>query len=89
MGARHFAEQAKFIQELAQTLATVQALPEVKAHISGKAIAKALEENLGWSKYKIVQENVAVSEQAETQRLINQVSEDMQVEQQIPVEGME
>jgi hypothetical protein len=87
MGARHFAEQAKFIQELAQTIQTVQAIPTVAAHISGKAIAKALEENLGWSNYKIVQDNAMVFEQAETQRLMNQVQEDMMVEQQIPVEG--
>ena len=53
VGARHFAEQAKFVQELAQTIATVNAVPSVAAHISGKAIAKALEENLGWHSYKI------------------------------------
>lgn len=88
MGARHFAEKAKFIQELAQTIQTIQAIPTVAAHISGKAIAKALEENLGWSSYGIVKDNAAVEEQAETQRLMNQISEDMQVEQQIPVEGM-
>jgi len=86
MGARHFAEQAKFIQELAQTVQTVASIPSVAAHISGKAIAKALEENLGWSNYKIVQDNVMLFEQAQTQRLMNQLSEDMQVEQQIPTE---
>lgn len=86
MGARHFAEQAKFIQELSQTIATVNAIPSVAAHISGKAIAKALEENLGWSQWKIVQDNAMIFEQAETQRLMNQISEDMQVEQQVPVE---
>lgn len=87
MGARHFADKARFVQELAQTLQTVQAIPTVAAHISGKAIAKALEENLGWSNYGIVKDNAMVEEQAETQRLMNQISEDMQVEQQIPVEG--
>jgi len=87
MGARHYAEQAKFIQELAQTVQTVAAIPSVAAHISGKAIAKALEENLGWANYKIVQDNVMIFEQAETQRLMNQIQEDMQVEQQVPVEG--
>lgn len=88
VGARHFAEKAKFIQELSQTIQTVQAIPTVAAHISGKAIAKALEENLGWSNYGIVKDNAMVSEQAETQRLVNQIQEDMQVEQQIPMEGM-
>lgn len=80
IGARHFSEQARFIQELAQTMGTVQAIPSVAAHISGKAIAKALEENLGWQNYKIVQDNVMLFEQAETQRIMSQLSEDLQTE---------
>jgi hypothetical protein len=87
IGARHFAEQAKFIQELTQTMQAVQTIPSVAAHMSGKAIAKALEENFGWSSYGIVKDNALIFEQAETQRLMNQVQEDMQVEQQVPVEG--
>lgn len=89
VGARHFAEQARFVQELAQTVQTVQAIPTVAAHISGKAIAKALEENLGWQNYKIVQDNASVFEQAETQRLINQAQEDMAVENTIDPMGDE
>ena len=80
VGARHFADQARFVQELTQTIAAVQNIPGVAAHMSGKAIAKALEENLGWSNYKIVQDNVSVFEAAETQRLMNQASEDVQTE---------
>jgi hypothetical protein len=87
MGARHFAEKARFVQELAQTMAALQAMPTVAAHISGKAIAKALEENLGWSNYKIVQDNAMIFEQQETQRLMNQAAEDLQVEQTIDPEG--
>jgi hypothetical protein len=80
IGARHFADQARFVQELTQTIAAVQSIPGVAAHMSGKAIAKALEENLGWQNYKIVQDNAAVFESAETQRLVNQASEDVQTE---------
>ena len=80
VGARHFADQARFVQELTQTIAAVQNIPGVAAHMSGKAIAKALEENLGWQNYKIVQDNAAVFESAETQRLVNQASEDVQTE---------
>jgi len=87
IGARHFADQARFVQELAQTVRTVQAIPTVAAHISGKAIAKALEENLGWQNYKIVSDNAMIFEQAETQRLMNQVSEDIQTEAAISPEG--
>ena len=87
IGARHFAEQARFVQELAQTIQAVQALPTVAAHISGKAIAKAIEENMGWSNYKIVQDNAFIFEQAETQRLMNQVAEDIQTEAAVNPEG--
>jgi hypothetical protein len=80
VGARHFAEQARFVQELAQTMAAVQAIPTVAAHISGKAIAKALEENLGWHNYNIVKDNAAVLEQQETQRIINTAQADLQAE---------
>lgn len=80
VGARHFADQARFVQELTQTIAAVQSIPGVAAHMSGKAIAKALEENLGWQNYKIVQDNAAVFESAETQRLVNQAAEDVQTE---------
>jgi hypothetical protein len=89
IGARHFADQARFVQELSQTMAAVQAIPSVAAHISGKAIAKALEENLGWQNYKIVQDNVMIFEQAETQRLMNQVAEDIQTEAAVDPEGVD
>lgn len=94
IGARHFADQARFVQELAQTMAAVQAMPTVAAHISGKAIAKALEENLGWQNYRIVEDNAMIFEQAETQRLMNQASEDIQTEAAIdptapPQEGVD
>ena len=87
IGARHFGEQARFIQELSQTMSAIAAMPTVAAHISGKAIAKALEENLGWQNYKIVQDNAAIFEQADTQRLVNQVSEDVQTEAAVSPEG--
>jgi len=87
MGARHFAEQAKFLQELQQTVQAVQAIPTVSAHISGKAVAKALEENLGWKNYGIVRTNVSIAEQAEIQRLVQQEQENLQVEAQ--VQGMD
>ena len=87
IGARHFGDQARFIQELSQTMAAMQAMPSVAAHISGKAIAKAMEENLGWHNYKIVKDNAAIFEQAETQRIMNQVAEDVQTEAMIDPEG--
>jgi hypothetical protein len=86
IGARHFAEQARFVQELSQTLVTVEQLPAVKAHISGKGVARALENALGWKPYNIVQDNIAVAEQLETQRLINAGQEALDVESAVPSE---
>lgn len=86
VGARHFAEQAKFIQELTQTLQMVENLPTVKVHISGIQVAKAIEENMGWGPYKIVKENVALMEQAKTQRLIHTLEEQVHTEAAMPSE---
>lgn len=86
IGARHFAEQAKFVQELTQTLQIVERIPSVKAHISGKAVAKAMEEVMGWKSFHIVQDNALVTEQAETQRLMNTAGEQLHTEAGMPSE---
>lgn len=86
LGARHFAEQARAVQEITQTLQLVAQIDTIKPHISGKAIAKMLSEMLGWKTFNIVSDNVAISEQAETQRLMNAAGEQVQTEAGIPSE---
>jgi hypothetical protein len=86
VGARHFAEQNRFIQELTSTLELSQRIPTIAPHISGKNVAKALSETLGWTMFDIVRENVAVVEQAETQRMMNAAGEQIQTEAQMPSE---
>lgn len=86
IGARHFAEQATFIQELNQTLQLINQIPEVKAHISGKNVAKALSDTLGWKTFEIVKDNAQITEQAETQRLVQQTQEQLNVEDAMPSE---
>ena len=83
IGARHFAEQARFMQDITHTLQIVNTMPTVAVHISGKAIAQAIEENMGWATYNIVQENVALREQAETERMTKSLQEQLAVEDQI------
>jgi hypothetical protein len=83
VGARHFAEKARFVQELSTTVQTIQTIPSVLPHISGKQIARALEDAMGWKSYNIVKDNVFIEEQAETQRLMNQSSQDLAVENTI------
>lgn len=87
MGARHHADKAKFIQDLSQTMQVVYQIEDVANHMSGKNIAKALEENLGWESYKIVRDNIRISERLETQQLANAAQEQAEVENQVPVEG--
>jgi len=86
IGARHFAEQATAAQELTQTLQIVESLPQVKVHISGKAVAKALEEVFGWKNFNIVRDNAAVHEQMETARLQQASQENVQTEGAMPSE---
>lgn len=87
MGARHFADKAKFIQNLTQTLQIVYQIDDVATHISGKAIAQAINENMGWEAYNIVKDNVRISERADTQSLQRAAAEQEQVEANVPVEG--
>jgi hypothetical protein len=86
MGARHFAEEARFIQELNETLKNTQGLATVNAHFSGKAIAKAIGEVMGWNAYGIVKNNAAIAEQMETRRLVNVAQETVQAEAAMPSE---
>ena len=86
VGARHFAEQARAVQELTQTMQIVRELPTVAPHISGKAVARMLGEKLGWSTFGIVKDNVAITEQKETQALMNTAAEQLQTEAGMPAE---
>lgn len=86
IGARHFAEQALFVQELTQTLQLIRDIPSVAPHISGKGIANALADVMGWRTFKIVRDNVAVTEQAETQALIQAAGESLQAQAGVPSE---
>lgn len=69
VGARHFAEKARFVQEMTQFYTGVGADPTIRAHLSGKAIAKAFAESMNIDKIGGFGDNIALYEQAETQRL--------------------
>jgi len=86
IGSRHFAEQARFVQDLTQTMEKVAQLPTVGVHFSGWAVAKALSEVMKWDSYGIVKQNVAVMEQAETARLQQAAQEQVQAEGAAPSE---
>lgn len=70
IGARHFARNANLVQNLTQLYGSaIGQDPAVSAHVSGKAVAKLMEELLDLDRYKLVQDNVRIAEQLETQQL--------------------
>jgi hypothetical protein len=87
VGASHFAAKAKLVQEITQWLnSPVGADPAVSVHISGFKIAKLMEDSLDLDKYGLVQDNIRVLEQAETQKLMNAAVEQIEVDNITPTE---
>lgn len=86
-GARHFAERARFIQEVTQFLSTLGSDPSIRNHISGKAIAKTFAEHFNLDKIGAYQENINLLEQFETQRLMSQLQQQIGVESATPTEA--
>jgi hypothetical protein len=72
VGARHFAARANKFQNLVNlTNSSIGQDPAVNMHISGVKLAKVIEELLDIERFGLVQENIRVAEQLETQRLVN------------------
>lgn len=87
IGARHFSAQATAIQNLSNFYqSAVGQDPAVKAHISGKAVAKLIEEYLGLEKFSLYQENVRVFEEVETQSLVQEATAQLQETAATPTE---
>ena len=76
IGARHFAERARRVQNLQQLWTVKAGDPAVGAHLSGKEFARILAEELG--EPKLFGENIAVKEQMETQIAATDHEADMQ-----------
>ena len=86
IGARHFAAQAQLIQNLSGVFnSPIGEL--LKPHTSSKQLAKLVEDVLNLNRFDLFSDNIQIFEQAETQRIINQVQEDVDVEQATDVEG--
>lgn len=85
VGASHFARRANIMQNLVQiNNTTLMQEPTVKVHFSGLKIAKLIEDLLNIDMFGLVEENIAIAEQANTQRLIQAASENLQVEDATP-----
>ena len=68
IGARHFAERARRLQNLTQMYQIKLGDPSVAAHLSGKEFARILAEELG--EESLFKENIAVEEQLKTQQAV-------------------
>lgn len=87
IGARHFAAQSTVIQNLSNFYqSAVGQDPAVRAHISGKAVAKLVEEFLGLEKFMLYQENIRIFEEVETQSLAQEAVAQMQETAATPTE---
>lgn len=83
VGARHFAEKAKLIQELSSLFNTK--IGEIVApHTSGKKLASLIENSLHLQRHEIFVPNIAISEQKETQQMINAAGSQLEEEAATP-----
>ena len=78
VGARHFAQRAQTVQNILGFVnSAAYQDPAVSAHISGKKLAKLMEENLGLDKFELVQDNIRIAETQETQGMAAQAQENV------------
>ena len=86
VGARHFAKQAQDLQN-AVSVFNSPIGQMIAPHTSSKSLVKFVEDVTGLAGYEIFRPNAAIFEQQETQALINQAQEDLEVQNAMPGEG--
>lgn len=85
VGARHFAEVAERVQNVTNFFSSAVAQnPNVMMHWSGIELSKMFEELLDLQEFKLVQPYIALTEQADAERLANQHAEDTMMAVQTP-----
>jgi hypothetical protein len=85
IGARHYAARAQLIQNMLGVFNSPMG-QMIAPHISGKRLATMIEEYMGFEQYDFIKENSAIFEQAETQRLAQQASQSLEIEESTPLE---
>ena len=86
VGARHFALRAQLVQNYQGFRAMFAEDPSVMNHISGVGEAQMFEDLLGYERYDLVRPNVRLEEQAESQRLLNSLQNQLEEEQLTPID---
>lgn len=83
IGARHFSAKANRVQTLTQ-LSNTPIWAQIQPHVSNKVLASMVEDMLDLNKFDLIKDNVQIFEAADTQRLMQQVQEDVGAEQMTP-----
>lgn len=85
IGARHYAARAQLMQNIVGVF-NGPIGQMIAPHVSSLNMAKMVEEYMGFERFKIIRENVAIAEQTQTQKLMNEAAATMQAEAGAPVE---
>ena len=85
VGARHYANRAQLMQNLNGVFSSPVG-QMISPHVSSKRLAQLIEDFMGFEQYDFIQDNVAVFEAAETQKIMGEVQNQAAVEQAVPAE---
>ncbi len=86
IGARHYAAQSQLMQNLIGIMNSPIA-QLIAPHTSSKQMVKIVEDIMGLGRYQLFRPNIAIIEQQETQALMSQAQEDLQMEQSVMPDG--
>ncbi len=86
IGARHFAIRAQQVQNYMGFRTLFGQDPGVMNHISGLSEAEMFEDLLGFEKFELVRPNIRLEEMAESQKLVNQLTKQVEEEAVTPVD---
>lgn len=85
IGARHYAARAQLMQNMVGIFNSPVG-QMIAPHVSSKSLAGMVEEYMGFEQFDFIKDNAAIFEQAETQKLINQVQQTVATEDATPME---
>ena len=87
MGARHYVERSRVVQEMQQFSAALAADPQMAMHFSSVKMADMVSRSFDMEGFGIYEPYIRISESAEAARLSNAAQEDIQTEAGITAGG--
>lgn len=85
IGARHYAARAQLMQNMIGVFNSPIG-QMISPHVSSKNLAAMVEDYMGFQQFDFIKDNIAIFEQADTQRLINQMQQTVNTENATPIE---